>query len=433
MSPRLHLLTSPLLVGLLAGQNPLAGFRQSVTQLPPTASCVLHTQAGVVWFDGSDLVLAITPQHRRSLLHLPNPSFGSFTITAGPNQLLFGENSTGTVWLVPLQGPRPAQPLTTIAWNYDAVLLDSQHALVSARTGGFGAAVNELLSLDLTTGAAQLVAQVPGASGPLEIGPGGDLFYATAALTYPPPAGAANVVRFGRSAVDQAIAGGPALGIQDATITAGGFDAASDLTFDDDGDLYLVDWFNNRIGAIAEAEQSSAALPTWPLDYAGSWTGPTTLQFVPGNGSGHFEPFQPTNGRLIVHETDWFSVSQTRALEARRPELSGPAPAPLAAGSHALKLADGPAGGVAVFALDLAPIGTTTLLNLPGFAQPLWWNSSLMASPMLVVEPLSPLGRAAIFVTNPGFVTPVPALAQVVTFSTDGVIGSSGEVAMTLQ
>ncbi|MBZ0151372.1 MAG: hypothetical protein K8J09_07545, partial [Planctomycetes bacterium] len=185
--------------------------------------------------------------------------------------------------------------------------------------------------------------------------------------------------------------------------------------------------------AIAEAEQSSAALPTWPLDYAGSWTGPTTLQFVPGSGSGHFEPFQPTNGRLIVHETDWFSVSQTRAIEAQRPELSGPATAPLAAGSHALKLADGPAGGVAVFALDLASPGTTTLLNLPGFAQPLWWNSSLMVSPMLVVEPLSPLGRAAIFVTNPGFVTPVPALAQVVTFSTDGVIGSSGEVAMTLQ
>lgn len=433
MSPRLHLLTSPLLVGLLAGQNPLAGFRQSVTPLPPTASCVLHTPAGVVWFDGSDLMLAISPQHRRSLLHLPNPSFGSFTIAAGPNQVLFGENSTGTVWLVPLQGPRPSQPLTTVAWNYDAVLLDSDHALVSARTGGFGAAVNEVLSVDLTTGAWQLVAQVPGASGPIEIGPGGDVFYATAALTYPPPAAAATVIRFARSAVDQAVAGGPALGIQDATLTAAGFDAAGDLAFDDDGDLYLVDWFNNRVGAIRDAETSSAAPPTWPLDYAGSWTSPTTLQFVSGSGNGVFEPFQPTNGRLFVHETDWFSLSQSRLLEARRPELLAPPSAVLAAGSHALKIADGPDGGLAVLAFDLTPPGTSTMLSLPGFGQPLWWNSGLLASPMLVVEPLSPLGRAAIFVTNPGFVTPVPALAQVVTFSSAGVIGSTGEVAMTLR
>jgi len=416
----------------VTAQQVAEGYRGAPTPLATTAGQVLRTAEGLAWFDGTTLWHDVPGQPSQPLLQLPNGVFGSFTIDVGNDRLLFGENSTGDLWLVPKNGPAPTQPLANLTFNYDAVAFDADHALVSAKTTGFATNDNDVVLVDLTTGATQNVAVLPGASGPLAIDDDGDVYYATSSLAFPTPAGSADVLRFPRALVDQAVANQAVLTGSDAQLVIGGLDAASDLAFDDDGDLFFSDYVNLRIGEIDGATGANAGAPHTLVDYAAASVGAATLQFVPGaGGPQRFEPFQPTGGQLVVFETDYFSQSRLRVLDARRPTLASSVPSPIPTGDFDLVTTNGPANGIGLLALTAgAPVGEVAI-TLGGYEQPLIVDGTMVGAAVAFVV-FDATGQTTLTIPNPGFATAIDATAQVVAFSVDDALGTTAPLLLQL-
>ena len=251
--------TLTLTVSQLAAQQLAEGFHATTTPLPAGTNNVLTTATGRLYFDGFDLMHAVNGSTSQSLLTFASYTFGSFTTAIGATKVLFGESSNGGIWSVPLNG-LAAQLIATVPFNYDAVMLDDDRALVSAKTGGFASPDNDVMFVDLITGQTQLLAQFPGASGPLTVDNTGNVYYATSPATFPAPTGTVTVLRLTSTDIDNAIATSTVLGIANAQVVIAGLDAAGDLAFDDDGDLFFVDWLNNRIGEINDADGNTATL-----------------------------------------------------------------------------------------------------------------------------------------------------------------------------
>ena len=159
---------------------------------------------------------------------------------------------------------------------------------------------------------------------------------------------------------------------------------------------------------------------------------PTTLQFVPGNGGGVFEPFQQPNGSLLVHETDYTAISRVRRLRAAPADLSANGGSPIPAGAFVLTTVNGPSLGLGIvaFAFDATP-GTFTL-QVPGFEQPLLWSHALVSAPMLATIPFDASGAAALALFNPGLTPANAATAQVAFVSAVGVLGATAPIGLLL-
>ena len=159
---------------------------------------------------------------------------------------------------------------------------------------------------------------------------------------------------------------------------------------------------------------------------------PTTLQFVPGNGGGVFEPFQRANGELLVHETNFMAISRARRLRAAPADLSATGGSPIPSGPFALSTVNGPnlGLGVVAFAFDATP-GTFTL-QVPGFEQPLAWSHALVPTPMLATVAFDASGAAALALVNPGFAPANAATAQVAFVSVAGVLGATAPINLLL-
>lgn len=409
------------------------GLGATTQPLSATTSLVLTTSSGLVAFDGTTVTLTPPGLPPQPLLQLPAFAFGSFLLQTGPAHVLFAcTGSQDTVWLLPLQGPMPSQPLATIAFNYDATTLTPNTALVSAKTGGFGAGNNDLLVLDLTTGAVQLVASVPGASGPVVTAANGDLYYATSSPTFPTPPGQVQILRFPRPVLDAAIIGNLVLGPVHANVAWSGIDTASDLAFDDDGDLLFVDWLNARIGEVSDAGGPSPWLAAPIADYTGAAASPTTLQFVAGAGAGVFEPFQPANGALLVHETDFFAISQLRSLRGAPASLGATGTSPHPVGPFDVVATAGPALGIGIVGFDISSAPGTLPLFVPGFEQPLLWSMALIQAPVFVLIPFDASGGALLTIGNPGFAPPIAATVQIAHISTIGVLGATAPLLLLI-
>lgn len=422
---------APLLLSLAAipAQTAAEGLHTTSTSLPATVTHVLQLANGDVTFDGSDLVLAANGQAPVSLLHFAAPVFGSFLLPLGTAQVLFGENSSGWLYVVPLQGGA-ATPVAQVPFNYDADLLAPGVALVSARTGGWSSTVNDLVRVDLATGATQPLAQLPGASGPLAIAANGDAFYATASHLYPPPPAWVTILRFAATTIAQATQSATVLGPNDATAVATGIDAASDLCLDDDGDLLFADWMNQTVGELNDATSPQPWLGAPVLDFTGTGNSAASLQFVPG-GQTVFEPFQPTGARLLVHASDYFTVNELVTVAASRPQLAVNVANPIATGPLQASLVAGPANGIAIVAVGFGSAGDDLMLAIPGFEAPLVWSSVLDTSPLLAIA-LDGQGQAGLGLANPGFATPQPAILQMATLAPNGALGSSQPLGIVL-
>ena len=419
--------------GLLLAQQSPEGWVASVDPLAAQIGLVLETSSGKVTFDGTAVVLTPAGQPGTVLLQLPGFVYGSFLLAAGPGHVLFGHTgSLDAIWHLPLQGSPPAQPLAIVTLNYDAVMLTPTSALVSARTGGWGVVDNDLLVLDLLTGSTQLVVRAPGASGPLAIAANGDVYYATGYAGIPMPPGMTTVLRFRRPRLDLALSTHRVLGLAHAETVIAGLDSAGDLAFDDDGDLLFVDWFNSRVGEISDAVGSSPWLSAPVADYGLAAVFPTTLQFVPGNGGGVFEPFQRANGSLLVHETDYTAISRTRRLRAAPADLSATGGSPIPAGPFALTAVNGPNLGLGIVAIAFDATPGTFPLQVPGFEQPLHWSHALATAPMLATVAFDASGVATLALVNPGFVPANAATAQVAFVSAAGVLGATAPIGLLL-
>jgi hypothetical protein len=399
------------------------------TELPAGSNCPLVLPSDdIVRFDGRRLLLLTPDGSDRLLLRLPGQVFGSFTIQVDAGHVLFGESSTDHVWLVPLHGPAPTQPLATVTLNYDAVGLDARHVIVSAKTGGFSTPDNDLVLLDLLTGSTRTLAVLPGASGPVAVAANGDLYYATASLAFPAPPGQSTVLRFRRPVLDAAIQQTTVLGIADAEVVFGGLDAASDLCIDDDGDVLFADWLNNTVGEISDATSPNPWLSA-PLVQYGLSPGAATLQFLPGTGAGVFEPFQPAGSRLLVFETDFVASSRLRWLSPARPELGAATPTPIPLGHVSFQVRHGPANGFGLLVIGLDATPGSGTFPVAGFEAPLHWSLALQGAPLLWPAPFDAHGILVASVWNPGFLLPTAATVQVAVLSTLGGIGSSTAMA----
>ncbi|MBL8727278.1 MAG: hypothetical protein JNM25_02530 [Planctomycetes bacterium] len=420
-----HLLLAALTWPALAAQRVPEGLDSRQTPLPAAAASPLALPAGdLVYFDGTDLWHATPGQPPLSLLHLPTVVFGSFTLDVGAGNLLFAENTTNRLWLVPLQGPPPAQPLANIVYNYDAARLGPQHVLVSAKTGGFGTPDNDLVVLDLQTGAVQQLASLPGASGPVAVADNGDVYYATASLAFPTPPGQTSVLRFRRPVVDAARQQGTVLGLADADLVFAGLDAAADICLDDDGDLLFTDWFQNTLGELNDVD-GPAPWRSAPLLSYGAAAGAAAVQFLASGSAPVFEPFQPVGGTLVVFETDFVATSTLRFVTPRRAQLTPVGPAPIPSGNVTLQVVDGPANGLGLLAIALDATPGNGTFAVAGFEQPLHWRLVLANTPLLQPAPFAADGTLSVTFWNPGFVVPVPATAQVALLSSSGILGSS--------
>jgi hypothetical protein len=408
------------------------GYGASVSALPQNASNVLTLPTNeVLWFDGNDLWLDAPGQAPRSLLHFALPVFGSFTIEAGAGMLLFGESSTNGLWLVPIHSVPTTQPIATVVFNYDALLLAPGIALVSAKTGGFATPDNELVAVELTTGATQLLARLPGASGPLALAPNGDLYYATSSLLFPTPPGTTTVLRFRRALVDQALAQHTVLGLPQAELVFAGIDAAADLAFDDDGDLFFTDWWNNTVGELNDAT-GPAPWHTTLLDYSAAAVSASSLQFLAANGNAVFEPFQPSAGRLCVHETAWASISQVRTVHTEPATANCTLANPVPTGNFAVQVTHGPANGFGLLAIGFAPGLGDTLLTVPGFEAPLHWDAAMSAAFATWFVSFDGAGNASLPLQNPGM-SPVQSFLLQIAFVDATVTGVGATAPIVVQ
>lgn len=406
---RFHTLSPVCLVAALVGQVLQPGYVANVRALPngAGATCILDATR-TVYFTGTKLVLddGIAP---RDLLTLPAFAFASFTIAVTPNTLLFGENSTGGLWLVPLNAP-PRQ-LTTLAYNYDAVAWQPGLALVSAKTGGLASTTTEVWAVDLTNGATDLVIELAGASGPLVLDAVGDLLYASASTVFPPPPGGCSILRFAQSKLVGAL-GPTKLGLADASVVATGLDSAGDLALDRDRDLFVLDWWNSR---LLEIDDVDAPRPRTKLlcDFATAANSPAALQMLPGRPAtlAVFEPFQPEGaGALVVQESSFTTgASALRTIVPTRPQLLVSVPNPIPPGPVTLEVRGGPAHATALLVLGASGPTTERAIALVGTEQPILWGTALVLGQELATFPLvlDATGSARVPFVNPGG----PALA----------------------
>ncbi|MFO1077648.1 MAG: hypothetical protein U1E73_07965 [Planctomycetota bacterium] len=409
-------------------QAPPAGYASWLRALPPTAAAVAVVPgpggASRVWFDGTDLVLD-DATGQRSLLTFATPVFGAFTLPVGNGAVLFGESSGGGIWLVPLNGPAPLQPLATIVLPYDAAMLTGTLAVVSAKTSGFPGQDNDLLGLDLTTGAVTPLARIPGSSGPVAVSSAGDLYYATASLAFPAPPGQTALLRFRRGVLLHALATHRVLGPGHAAIVMTGIDSASDLAFDDDHDVLFVDWYQGAIGEIDDADGATPTRKTL-ISYPALQPSAVGVQFVAAAGPGVFEPFQPAAGQLHVHESDYAGTSRLRSVLAAPASLASTSASPIPAGAFILVVAHGPANGAGLIAIGLPHPPAPIAIAVPGFEQPLQWEASLLAPANAHFVTFDASGTAILSLSNPGFSPALAVLAQAAFVSaTGGVIGAT--------
>lgn len=316
-------------------------------------------------FDGGSIV-EIDPATGNTISTLFTPPtfvFGSFVKTSPSGTfLLFGESSNNQVWKIPVDGSTPSV-VATINFVFDATFQDDRYAFVSAAPV-FGQ--NQILRLDLATGATDVIADFVGASGVLATDPAGTLFYGEASAQFPAPPPQQDILRFDAAQVAWAI-GANVLSESDATPIASGYTYINDLVVDAQGDViavysplgfpsptFLREFKNDGTpkGAIGES---------LPADFAG----PLAYRAgAPGAGA-TFGPYQSLGGgELAVITTDFFSYTDLDVYTPKRATLATSPSNPIPQGNFTFSLSDGPLNGLALFLVGTAPAAPEfTLFN----------------------------------------------------------------------
>lgn len=248
--------------------------------------------------------------------------FASFILIApGETVAYVGESSNNDIWRVPLDGSGSPSVLTNLFFNYDACFDLNGDLIVSAATCGFDCG-NEILRVDTATGGTTLLAQVSGASGPVEMDAQGNIYYGTQ-IGFNPPPGSLEVVLIPNAALQ-----GPLpLDDNDAVLFSSGWDGLSDFVLDKATQRLFVseNTFSsgsNTIYQVLSNKASSRLLYSGPT---GSWCSYLDLRAI--QAPAQFLPYQPpAGGELLVCRTDFFANTTYRtAVRPARPQgsLSG--------------------------------------------------------------------------------------------------------------
>ena len=316
--------TVPAALPALPQDDPAEGFAlDPVAVAPPTlpggpfgatvfGAARTLSNGDVVTFDGQTILrLASDGTPLATLGVLPAIAFtGCFAIDPAETLAVVGESSTGEVYRVPLDGSGMTL-LTNLTFNYDAVFEDADTVLISAATGVSG---NDLVRVDVNTGATTCVALVPSFSGPLAVDPAGGLYYGL--QTSP-----AQVIHWTAGQLD----GGACLSELDATVVGDGFAGSTSMAVDPThGDLYMsVNDFSTGSNRIVRVEGDASVSPVL-VEGTTPFHSLSGLQFETGVDGAVFFPYQPAFGGALRYTQRRLRGLQ-RALRAAAPAAPAPA------------------------------------------------------------------------------------------------------------
>ena len=358
--------------------------------------------------------------HVQTLGTLPSGAWPSFAISDPTGSLVVvGETTNHNVWIVPSTGAGMT-PLAALTFNFDAAFSPTAELYVSAAAGGFGQG-NDIYRVAIPSGALQLVAHVPGPSGPIAFDAAGNLYYATQYPGFPAPAGSTDVIRWSAA---QVAAG--ALTELDATIVCTGLDGASSLAVDPTTQRLYVGEVSFLLGTslIRRVGATQASSPV--VCDAGNLS-ILGMQFLAGAGPATFDAFQPQGGVTLAYGATDFSGTSTRnRLSPKRPRLTLSGPGLTGPGTVTLTLEDGvPNGGA--YLLHCAQSSL-----LPGEV-PVAFPTFLLHTPFVLSQtrrvpfymPADANGTTLFQIHNPGNMQGTRAFQVLVSGSSGTFFGSS--------
>lgn len=318
----LTLFVSPLISPLLA-DDAASGFFLESLPYPSQGLTATLEDGSILGFDGTTLEhFDSNGLQLATLATLPAPVFGSF-LKLSPDLAfaVLGESSQGNLYRIELDGSGYSL-IGSLAFNYDASFESPSSLIVSAATAGFGLG-NDLVRVDLPSGATQFLAHLAGASGPLVVDLAGNLYYGTTSAAFPAPAGSSEILRFDAALLD----GSMLLDESHASVISAGFDNATALAFDAlHGDLFLAEVNGNlNVNQIRRVGASPSLSPVLLSGTPGEFL--SNLEFHEGDGQSKMRAFQEfRGGQLFYSTTDFFSSFERRRITPQRAELvlSGP-------------------------------------------------------------------------------------------------------------
>jgi len=286
------------------------GFRRAAaTPIPVPFSAYATLSSGSrVFFDGTSIDLYDGQgTWLQNLDTLPSYVYASFVVIDPTETFaVVGESSNMDVFRVPLDGSGKSL-LANLVFNYDAAFEDASH-VIGSQSIGWGNP-NNLVRLNVDTGATQLVASVDGPSGPVAVDAGGTLYYGTVSPIFPAPPGSSSVITWTSAQTH----GGTILTESDAAVLHAGLDAAASLEIDPVyGNVFLAESVYGSTSRILELDRSSGDVVD-VIAQGRSFL--TRLELVRGSDVGHFHAYQPADG-VFLHYDDGTDVVTIRP---RRP------------------------------------------------------------------------------------------------------------------
>jgi hypothetical protein len=395
----------------------------------PTASVRTLANGDSIVFDGTDVRRVDAAGATLATLLTFTPSVFPAFVAIAPDQATayVGESSGSDVWTVPLDGSAAPSVLTNLVFSYDACFDPNGDLIVSAATCGFSCG-NDIVRVDLPSGATTQLAHVSGASGPVAMDALGNLYYGEQAGFAPLP-GSLRVLLFTAAA----LAGPLPLSDAHALTWSTGWDGASSL---------LIDPATHRL-YLSENNSVTGAAAVWEMLGSSKSSSRKLYQGAPGPFSGgldlhgvqpraQFLPYQPAaGGELVLSETDFFANQTVRVgIQPARPTavLSGPGAS--GAGAFSWSIDGGAPNGWVLAAIGLSstydPLESAVLI--PGVA-PLFTGLELATTQFVpVFLRLDAQGSLAYAGHNPGGFTGVIAAQGIVYGPGFQILGTTNAV-----
>ncbi|MAB79199.1 MAG: hypothetical protein CMJ89_07580 [Planctomycetes bacterium] len=270
------------------------------------------------------------------------PSF--IELAPDESYAVLGESSNHELRSIDLDGG--SSLIGTLLFNYDGVFEDGDHLILSAAAGGFGLG-NELWRAQVSTATLTQIGEVGGASGPLAIDEGGNLYYATVSDTFPPPPLQTDILLF-----DTAVLSSSSIFDEtDAKVVASGLAGGTSMAFDVERQALFVAE-NNFATGVSRIRRLPAGSSTGTILVEGqSFFSISGLEFVSDAGTAVFEPFQPSgHSTLRYHTSDFVTDIERKSVQPLRPTFSLEGPGTTMVGDFDASVEDGPLSGFAVIA-----------------------------------------------------------------------------------
>jgi hypothetical protein len=331
---------------------------------------------------------------------------GCFAIAPDETYAIVGETSTHDIFKVPLDGSGMTF-LTNMVYNYSAAFAPSGELFVSAAVCGFGCG-NDIIEVDLQSGAQRKVAAVQGPSGPIAFDTLGNMYYATVDEGFPPPLASTEILIFLAADISTADCGtGTCLTETSALTFATGYDGASDLVFDSGtGFAYLAENnFSNGANRIWRVT-GGAASPNDILVDGVTFNWISNLEFRASSTAATFEGYQPAAVATIHYSsTDFFSAWTRYQVQPLRAGLSLSGAGATGPGVGSFDVTGGVPGGAALFFFGPTALKgpSETAYSLAGIGSPLFSDlniASVSVLPGMIAS--DGVGAASYGFTNPG-------------------------------